>query len=96
MALRGYFAGRMTVGLFVSPLRRGSSEGLPAALTRPRDLGVLLIFGCILMESTQYRTVGPLKRFTIGDGCGSGGSASVGGVLPYSVTSRRLDLCERC
>ena len=74
------------------PLRRDSSEGLPAALTRPRNHAALLIFGCILMEFTQHRTVGTLKRLTIvGDGSGDGGQPRLGGVLPYSVASRRLD-----
>jgi len=41
------------VRLWVLPLRRGSSEGLPAALTRRRDFNVLPIFGCILVESTR-------------------------------------------
>jgi len=49
--------GLNTVRLWVSPLRRGSSEGLPAALTRHRDFNVLPIFGCILVESPQRLSV---------------------------------------
>ena len=48
---------RITVRLWVSPLRRGSSEGLPAALTRRRDFNVLPIFGCILVESPRRLSV---------------------------------------
>jgi len=50
-------AAYVTVRLWVSPLRRGSSEGLPAALTRRRDFNVLPIFGCILVESTRRLSV---------------------------------------
>ena len=46
-----------SVRLWVSPLGRGSSEGLPAALTRRRDFNVLPIFGCILVESTRRLSV---------------------------------------
>ena len=38
------FGSLMMVGLWVSLLRRGSSESLPVALTRPRNLAVLPIF----------------------------------------------------
>ena len=47
----------LTVRLWVSPLRRGSSEGLPAALTRRRDFNVPPIFGCILVESPRRLSV---------------------------------------
>ena len=50
-------------GLWVSPLRRGSSEGLPTTLTRPRDSSVLPIFGCI-RRSLWVPAVGTLRRCT--------------------------------
>ena len=48
------------VRLWVSPLRRGSSEGLPAALTRRRDPSVLMYveesIRCISVKTLQYLT----------------------------------------
>ena len=38
-------SGMKSVRLWVLPLRKGSSEGLPAALTRRRDSTVVPIFG---------------------------------------------------
>jgi hypothetical protein len=72
------------VGLWVSPLRRGSSEGLPAALTRPRrsyctthfwmyPSGVRAVPNCQHVEALGYR------RWVQ-----CGGSVSIGGACPCS------------
>jgi len=52
---------RTSVRLWVSPLRRDSSEGLPAALTRRRDLYSTTHFWMDVRESVRCLTVDTLR-----------------------------------
>jgi hypothetical protein len=79
------------VGLWVSPLRRGSSEGLPAALTRPRRpycTSHFWMYPSGVHAVPSYRHVEALdhRRWVR-----CGGSVSIGGARPCSSPSRRLD-----
>ena len=77
--------------LWVLPLWRGSSEGLPTALTRHWDLYVLPIFGCILVESTQCLFVSMSQCLNTGDGYEGRGQTWSGGHLPCLSTFSTLD-----
>ena len=65
---------------------------IPAALTRPRDLNVLPIFGCILVESVQCLAVGTLHVLDHRRWALWWGYPWAGGVLPYSDTFPTIGL----
>ena len=57
---------RGMIGLWVSPLRRSSSEGLPAALTRPRWLLCTTLFLMYVRDSVRCLAVDTLRALDPG------------------------------
>jgi len=62
-----------TVGLWVSPLRRGSSEGLPAALARRLMISMYYPFLDVSRGVRVCLLLGMEHHMASGDGCGGGG-----------------------